>query len=492
MKELSRNDEHKVARYSLNASCGPRDGFGRILLLLGASGSGKSTLVNALFNFLMGVKWEEDKRYEIDMTFAETGKGSRATQTKWVTGYTIKSPEYGIITIVDTPGFADTEGLDEDAYIPKQILNFFEVNGLTELCAIVIVVPATRARLNLAEKYAYDSCLKMFGKDATDNFYFAFTFSDCSDPVALKAVKAENISYRDYFQVNNSTLYSADMSENETNVAQLNWDMSVRGFQKLSNDLSKIKPVSLALTTEDPMEPDALDDEVAKLKRQLEMCQGFQKLVDLQKQEMELSMNHTRPNVRRNLLPKLQGKLREARLELTRVLKDLNESLHRLSERGTKSSPATVTDYIQLLVDAEHQKRRPGFRERLQVLGEAKQQAEIICRAHLLASVEVRSEQQIHPDKNERKGPADRKSYTETSEMEYQDRETHFRKSFRKAFRKSIRRSFSLGKKKKDEEDDPPATNEVHSRVHQQPQKQPRKSQRPRRKGDVLDECVIQ
>ncbi|CAG0904338.1 unnamed protein product, partial [Darwinula stevensoni] len=377
LSEVSRDDRHKLARYILNDSCEPQDGFGRVLILVGASGSGKSTMANGLVNFLMGVEWDHDRRYEIDMTSAVSGEESHASQTKWVTGYTIKSPEYGIMTIVDTPGFADTGGMDTDAFIPKQIRAFFKVNGMKELCGVGIVVPAAQSRLTPAEKYVYHSCLKMFGKDVTDNFYVIFTFADCSDPPALEAIKAENIPHRDYFQVNNSAIYCANKPEENTGFAKLYWDMGVRGFGKLCTSLSTIKPVSLALTSEVMAEQDALEDKIAELKRQLET--NFEKFVNLKKQETEVPSNHSRSNVQ-NL--KVSGKLGEVRDKLMGILKDLNDSLLRLSERSMKSSAMTVMDYIQLLIDAELQERRPGFREKLQVLEEAKKLAEIMCGTH--------------------------------------------------------------------------------------------------------------
>ncbi|CAG0901793.1 unnamed protein product, partial [Darwinula stevensoni] len=484
LRELSRDEKNKVARYVLNDFSGPPNDFGRVLILVGASGSGKSTMVNGLINFLLGVKWEGDRRYEIDMTPSISGEEGHASQTKWVTGYTIMSPEYGIFTIVDTPGFADTGGMDTDAFIPKQIRAFFKVNGMKELCGVGIVVPAAQARLTPAEKYVYHSCLKMFGKDVTDNFYVIFTFSDASEPPALEAIKAENIPYRDYFQVNNSALYSANKPKENTSFNKLYWDMGVRGFRNLCTDLSEIKPVSLALTTKVIAEQDALDDKVTELKRQLETCQdlhnfimlyvfqltgimmcsygwlvGFQELVGLQKQAMELSLNHTRPNVRRNLLPKLQEKRCEAQSALTNILKELNDSLLCLSERSMKSSAVTVMDYIQLLIDSELQERQSNYRERLQVLNEAKKLAEINCGTNRLGRAKYYSEPKntktkrsrplfeshIRLDTDDKKGPV-KATYFEEVPDQLGQKTSERRKG---GFFNTLRNSFR-GKKKRD------------------------------------------
>ncbi|CAG0903262.1 unnamed protein product [Darwinula stevensoni] len=332
---------------------------------------GKSTMVNGLVNYLLGVKWDEDRRFKIDMAFAISGEESYSSQTKWVSGYTINNPEHGIITIVDTPGFADTGGMDIDAFIPEQIRTFFRINDMKKLSGVGLVVSAAQARLTPAEKYVYHSCLKMFGNDVTENLYVVFTFSDCSEPPALEAIKVENIPYRDYFQVNNSGLYSANKPKEVTSFAKLYWDMGVRGFRKLCTSLSTITPVNLALTSEVMAEQDVLDGKVTELKIQLE--NSFQELIALEKKEKELLLNPSRSSIKRILC--------EAQLTLTRTLNNLNDSLLQLDRSSMKSLTMTVLDYIQLHIDAELQERTIGYKERLRVLNEAKIKAEKICRS---------------------------------------------------------------------------------------------------------------
>ncbi|CAG0893123.1 unnamed protein product [Darwinula stevensoni] len=124
-------------------------------------------------------------------------------------------------------------------------------------------------------------------------------------------------------------------------------------------------------------EQDTLDTRVAQLKIQLE--KSFQGLVNLQKQETELVLNHSRANVRNSLYPRVQEKLRQHWLALAKILKEVNETLLELNECSMDPSSMTVMDYIQLRIDAELQEGRPDSKERLQILREAKRQAEIIC-----------------------------------------------------------------------------------------------------------------
>ncbi|CAG0898832.1 unnamed protein product, partial [Darwinula stevensoni] len=121
MEEVSRYEEQRIARYRLNGYSG--GDLGKIVLLVGATGSGKSTFVQGLVNHMSGVKWETERRFEVDMV-KESAEEDEVTesQTTWVTGYTLTDLDRPdrVLTVVDTPGFGDTGGLGVDEFIPKQ------------------------------------------------------------------------------------------------------------------------------------------------------------------------------------------------------------------------------------------------------------------------------------------------------------------------------------------------------------------------------------
>ena len=88
----------------------------KVLLLVGATGAGKSTLVQAMVNYMMGVKWQDDFRFKLVID---------ESQKRYITAYTFYptdgSPLPYKLTVIDTPGFGNSEGLKGDKMIAKQI-----------------------------------------------------------------------------------------------------------------------------------------------------------------------------------------------------------------------------------------------------------------------------------------------------------------------------------------------------------------------------------
>ena len=91
-----------------------------------------------------------------------TAKSQAYSQTNLITAYTIY-PQHGskfpyVLTIIDTPGFGDTRGLEHDKRIIQQIQDFFSIedrNGIDRLDGIGFVVEALLARLSYTKTRLY-------------------------------------------------------------------------------------------------------------------------------------------------------------------------------------------------------------------------------------------------------------------------------------------------------------------------------------------------
>uniref|UniRef100_A0A3B4Z6J5 Septin-type G domain-containing protein n=1 Tax=Stegastes partitus TaxID=144197 RepID=A0A3B4Z6J5_9TELE len=168
----------------------------RTIMVLGATGAGKSTLINGMINYILGVEWKDSYRFKLIDEGQSTSQAH--SQTSEVTAYKINHQEgfkieYSL-TIVDTPGFGDTRGIDRDREIVEQLRNLFHAdNGVTEIDAVCFVVPSALARLTPSQKYVFDSVLSIFGKDVAENIRILVTFADGQRPPVLEAINVSGV-----------------------------------------------------------------------------------------------------------------------------------------------------------------------------------------------------------------------------------------------------------------------------------------------------------
>ncbi|KAM4739773.1 uncharacterized protein FYW61_004107 isoform 2-T3 [Anableps anableps] len=166
----------------------------KTILLVGESGAGKSTLINALFNYTIGVKFEDEIWFKI---VEEEERSQTESQTSDVIVYQMsegQSLPYSL-TIIDTPGYGSTQGIEHDVIVSQRLLDLFQAeDGVHELHAVGLVVKATDNRLSDRLRYIFDSVVSLFGKDLEKNIVVLITHSDGRRPKnALKALEAANI-----------------------------------------------------------------------------------------------------------------------------------------------------------------------------------------------------------------------------------------------------------------------------------------------------------
>ena len=267
-------------------------GSEKVLMILGATGAGKTTLINSMINYLFGIRFEDD--FRLQLISENSGKSQAHSQTRCITSYTIYEMkgfklQYPL-TIVDTPGYGDTEGLKRDRIITKQIRTFFSLSakhGIDHLDGVGFVVQSALARLTNTQKFIFDSILSLFGKDVEQNIFIMITFADAERPPVLDAIDKAQISYNTYYEFNNSAFF-ADKTQNE-DLTNLFWEMGNNSFEKFFTNFAMSKEVSLTCTRKVLDQRKKLDVTVYAIQRMIEL--GVAKIEELEK-EKEVLRNH--------------------------------------------------------------------------------------------------------------------------------------------------------------------------------------------------------
>ncbi|KAI4876188.1 hypothetical protein NFI96_003298 [Prochilodus magdalenae] len=166
----------------------------KTILMVGETGTGKTTVINTMVNLFLGVKFEDKVWFEI--TEEEKERNESESKTSEVTVYEIISDEKrSSLTIIDTPGYGHTEGIEKDMDI-AQLLHelFLHETGVKDLDAVCFVLKASQNRISEVQHYIFESVFSLFSKDIEDIIVLFITHSDGLFPTnALEAVRAAEI-----------------------------------------------------------------------------------------------------------------------------------------------------------------------------------------------------------------------------------------------------------------------------------------------------------
>ena len=173
------------------------------ILLLGESGVGKSTFINAFVNYLTFPTFkdaESDKPIAlIPVSFVITtghdfteqivkldvpGRcdnedfehpGQSVTQQCRSYEFQLKHHNGKKLRIIDTPGFGDTRGLQQDDLNMQHILEY--INQFPHLNAVCFLLKPNESRLNISFRTCLMQLLDVLGTDICQNIVFCFTNS---------------------------------------------------------------------------------------------------------------------------------------------------------------------------------------------------------------------------------------------------------------------------------------------------------------------------
>ena len=197
----------------------------KVVLLVGVTGAGKSTLIDAITNFYYNVRYDDTFRLAlIDLLDAEKKKQANqaSSQTDEITVYKLPYLKNGNakgfkLTIIDTPGVADTRGINQDKKIIEKLRYLFEDGRISFLNSVCFVSNAGNSRLTAGQKYIFDSLITNFGVDLVNNIIGLFTFDDGGPAKATDAFKEAKIGLTAHFKFNSQAMLHQRIYETPVN-----------------------------------------------------------------------------------------------------------------------------------------------------------------------------------------------------------------------------------------------------------------------------------
>lgn len=200
-------------------------------LILGKQKSGKTTFINCLFNYIIGIKFEDNYRYSIEEQ---------------------KRNDFGIfdikgnsqkIRLIEFPGFSGQP--NDDIKINTDIKKL--IKDLKKVKLICFIISGNETRLTEELKFIFSNISKIFAIDIKLNFAFIITNCDAKKPPVLDCIKESQFSFllnesnnKMIFKFNNSYLYEKNQKDF--------WDIGISNFDCFFSEVNKKENISLNIT----------------------------------------------------------------------------------------------------------------------------------------------------------------------------------------------------------------------------------------------------
>ncbi|XP_063049092.1 uncharacterized protein LOC134443085 [Engraulis encrasicolus] len=263
----------------------------RTIVLVGETGTGKTTLINSLVNYFLGVKKEDNIWFEI----SDEKEGDPTTsKTTHLTVYEIFIEQLNIsFSILDTPGFGDTDGLIGDEMIAKRLHTLLSsYDGIYCVDAIGIVVKSTETVLTDRKHYIYDSVQSLFGKNIKDNIVMFITHAEDMSHIRVFAttekakvpVPKNEQNQPHHFLYDNFQSDRRQAKQKETYNSK--WDLGEKSTHELLDHLKGLKTQSLKITEKVLSDRMKLNENVQDIRKNI--AENKDKLSQLEEAENDL------------------------------------------------------------------------------------------------------------------------------------------------------------------------------------------------------------
>ena len=157
----------------------------KTILLVGAPDSGRTSLMDSLFNFIVGVDWNDPFRFLLKEDGQEETQTISVYEIRHADGFRIPFS----LTVVELPVCVDTPPHD----VSEMLGNFFQSGAIQQLDLIGLVSPA-----NSAPSPSCESFLSLLGKDLKENLNCLWTFADVKEEPSQSSAFVESLPFHDF------------------------------------------------------------------------------------------------------------------------------------------------------------------------------------------------------------------------------------------------------------------------------------------------------
>jgi GTP-binding protein EngB required for normal cell division len=345
----------------------------KVIILMGATGSGKSTLINGMINYILGVQWKDPFRFECVREDSSVVRNEAHSQTDSVTAYTLHHREgmtvpYSI-TLIDTPGYGDTRGIERDKEITSCIHRFLTEQGqgfkIDQIHAICFVAASGNSRLTPTQRYVLDSVLSIFGKDVKKNIRLLVTFADNSTPPVVEACRAAHFPMTSpsagvmYNQFNSSVLYASNEKKEDSRIKEIMWNMGQRNYKSFFAMLESMNGCDLKSTRQVIRNRQLLEQSLQEIEKELEVC--FVTIENLENKSLCGNNSDIKWKSHQDLVEKIK---------VMSLLDKVNKSDRVLDSGALRSHSPSPDEYFSLIRSRVADEKKPGYEIRLQTLTE--------------------------------------------------------------------------------------------------------------------------
>ncbi|KAK8730924.1 hypothetical protein OTU49_007705, partial [Cherax quadricarinatus] len=297
-KDLHKDEDHKIQVMTI----GPENKEAiNSVLLLGETGAGKTRAIDAMINFLFGVNFEDNFRFQLKDQVDSDDLLVVESQTEYVTAYIIYHQEGMPLQcnymLIDTPGFGDTRENYEKIAIERMTHFLTNDYGIDDLNCVALVAKANQNRISAHHKQMLEEITSVLGSNIGDITQLLATFASDGTASVGDVMRHEEVPFVNIYQLDNMPLY---VSRNDDSIGfiisclQPRWASMVKEYDRFFKDLHKFSPVNVKQTRDLLMEKKLLEEVKRSLMRNVQYASALDNTVREDKdslKDMKIELN---------------------------------------------------------------------------------------------------------------------------------------------------------------------------------------------------------